>query len=63
MQMPVNAAVRASMVMPIMARRAWGKMLAVWPEEVVSESLAKTKPPKANPMAKAEAMRVLTEVQ
>jgi hypothetical protein len=59
MQMPVKAAVRASMVMPIMARRAWGKMLAVWPEEVVSESLAKMKPPKA----KAEAMRVLTEVQ
>jgi hypothetical protein len=38
-------------------------MLAVWPEEVVSVSLTKMKPSKANPMTKAEAMELSTEVQ
>jgi hypothetical protein len=42
-QMPVKAAVKASMVMPIMVRRAWGKMLAVWPEEVMLESQSEDK--------------------
>jgi hypothetical protein len=31
------------MVMPIMVRRAWGKMLAVWPEEVMLESQGEDK--------------------
>ncbi len=63
MQILAKAAVKAWMVMPIMMGRAWEKMLALWPEEVVSASPAKMKPSKANPMAKAEGMAVLTEVQ
>ncbi len=58
MQMKAKAAAKALMVMPTLARRT----LAIWPEEAVSGSPAKTKPSKANPIAKAEAMVVLIEL-